>query len=103
MMINNYNNISFGQKVPTSSLLKIGAGIYDFNDAKALSILSDDRFPGHVGYYKKAQNFVRNIAEKNEDINSLIESINSLNSKNDKLSVIRKTVIQLGKEVDVVI
>lgn len=103
MMINNYNNISFGQKVPTSALLKVGAGIYDFDDAKALSLISDKRFPGHVGYYKKAVNFVRNITEKNEDINNMMKSINNLQSKENKLEVIRKMVMQLGKEIDVTV
>ena len=97
------NNISFGQKVPTASLLKMGTGVFDYNDAKTLCLLFDDRFPGHVGYYKKAQNFANKIAQKNENINKIFESINAVESKNNKLAVIDKLTKQLGKEIDVII
>ena len=101
MNINNYNQISFGQKVPTGALLKIGGGVYDYDDAKTICTLLDKKFPGHVGYYKKATQHVKNIAEKNNNINQIFDSINDISNKNDKLAIIRKIVMKIGKEIDV--
>ena len=103
MRIENNININFGQKIPTSTLFKVGTGIFDFNDAKTLCVTFDDKFPGHVGYYKKALNLTNNIANKNEQVSQMIKSVNELNSKNDKLKVIGKIVETVGNEIDVVI
>jgi len=103
MNISNYNNISFGQKVPTASLLKMGAGVYDFEDARNLCSFIDNRFPGNVGYYKKAVKYANSIAQKNENVSQMLESLKELPSKKDKLTVIRKMVMATGSEIDVVI
>ena len=103
MEIRKCNNVSFGHKVPTVPLLKIGAGIFNYNDAKSLCLAFDNKFPGHVGYYRKALGFVDNITQKNEDIKNKIDALNCYDSKSDKLAVIKNFVSKLGKEIDVTI
>jgi len=103
MKIRKCNNVSFEHKVPTAPLLKIGAGIFNYNDAKSLCLAFDNKFPGHVGYYRKALGLAENIAQKNEGIKNKIDALNSYDSKRDKLAVIKNFVSKLGKEIDVVI
>lgn len=103
MQIHSYNNISFGQKVPTVPLLKMGAEIYDYEAAKNFCMVFDRRFPGHVGYFKKAVGFVQNIIVKNPDITKIINSIKSIEGKEKQIAQINKIASKMGKEIDVVI
>ena len=104
MNINNsYNNLYFGQKVPTSSLLKMGSGIYSYDDAKNLCNSFDKKFPGHVGYYKKAMNYIEVIGNKNPHVRNILNNICYLQGKNKKLDEISRMTKELGQEIDVVI
>lgn len=100
---NNNNNINFGQKFPTSSLLKMGSGIFDFEDAKRVCHAVDDKFPGHVGYYQKALHYLENIRLKNPDIRDLLAEITKNPIKEDRKKEISKIVKTLGEEIDLVI
>ena len=101
--INNYNNINFGQKIPTSSFLKMGSGIFSFEDAKKLCQTFDQKFPGHVGYYKNALNYVSMIERKNPHLKQFLNNISILSDKNLKLEEIERLSKELGEEIDVVI
>ena len=101
--INNYNNINFGQKIPTSSFLKMGSGIFDYNDAKNLCSSFDQKFPGNVGYYKKALNYVEIIENQNPYIKNILNKICLLNENNLKLKEIEQLTKEIGEEIDVVI
>lgn len=98
----NYN-VSFGQKVPTASLLKIGGEIFSYPEAKSFCEIFDKKFPGHIGYHKKSQNFVKNIADKNPQLKEIISNISKCADKKEKLSKIATYTKQLGEEIDVII
>ena len=102
-IVSNYNSIYFGQKIPTSSFLKMGAGIFSFEDAKKLCLIFDQKFPGHVGYYKNALNYVRMIERKNPHLKQFLNNISILSDKNLKLEKIERLSKELGEEIDVVI
>lgn len=101
--INNYNNINFGQKIPTSSFLKMGSGIFDYNDAKKLCNTFDQKFPGNAGYYKKALHYVEIIENQNPYIKNILNKIWLLREKELKLNEIEHLTKELGEEIDVVI
>lgn len=100
---NNYNNINFGQKIPTSSFLKMSSGIFDFEDAKNLCMAFDKKFPGHIGYYQKALKHVANIQKKNADLHPIFIDLGHYMDKNSKLRRISELTKELGEEIDVVI
>lgn len=103
-MITNFNyNTSFGHKVPTNSLLKMGSGIFSYEDARELCYSFDKKFPGHVGYYKKAIKHSENIGQKNPNINKILSEIKAQPDKISKLKKIEEYTRQLGSEIDVVI
>ncbi len=99
---NNYNNnIYFSQKVPTSPLLKMGSGIFNYEDAKNLCHVFDQRFPGHIGYYQKALHYVEMIRHKNPEITEVLTNITRKYDKNDRLKEIARYTQKLGEEIDV--
>jgi len=100
---NNYNTVNFGQKIPTSSFLKIGSGIFSFEDAKNLCHSFDTKFPGHVGYYKNALRYVENINHKNPKLKDFLTKISCFSDKNIKLKEIERLTKKLGEEIDVVV
>ncbi len=100
---NNYNTINFGQKIPTSSFLKIGSGIFNFEDAKNLCQTFDKKCPGHISYYKRAQQHAENIGQKNPHLKNILTNISHLIENNKKLQEINRLTKELGEEIDVVI
>ena len=100
---NNYHSINFGQKIPTSSFLKMGAGIFDFEDAKNLCQVFDNKFPGHVGYYKNALHYVDMIEHKNPQFVDILTYLSALRGKERKLEEIAKLTKKFGEEIDVII
>lgn len=100
---NNYNNINFGQKIPTSSFFKMGSGIFSFEDAKNLCNAFEVKFPGHVGYYRNALHYVEKIEHRNPDLRELVHNIAKLQQKKLKLEEIEKITKALGEEIDVII
>lgn len=98
-----YNSINFGQKIPTSSFLKMGSGIFSFEDAKKLCHSFDTKFPGHVGYYKNALHYVENINHKNPELKDFLIKISRFSDKNIRLKEIERLTKELGEEIDVVI
>ena len=100
---NNYNNINFGQKIPTSSFFKMGSGIFIFEDAKNLCQVFNDKFPGHIGYYKNALHYVDVIEHKNPQLGDILLYLTTLKSKERKLEEIAKLTKKFGEEMDVII
>lgn len=100
MKVQNNTNIYFGQKVPTKPLLRIGAGIFNYEDAKALCMSFDPRFPGHTGYYKKAVDFAQNIARKNPEIEEIFNDLGKIGNEKQKIFKILCLSEKLGKEID---
>ena len=100
---NNYNSINFGQKIPTYSFLKMGSGIFSFEDAKNLCQAFDKEFPGHIGYYKHALHYVDVIEHKNPELRDVLIHITSFKDKHRKLEEIAKLAKKFGEEIDVVI
>lgn len=98
-----FNSIYFGQKIPTSSFLKMGSGIFEFEAAKNLCHTFDERFPGHIGYYQKALHYVEMIEQKNPNMRNILKDISYLKFKDKKLNEIEKLTKELGEEIDVVI
>lgn len=99
----NYNNINFGQKIPTSPFLKIGSGIFNFEDAKNLCQLFDKKFPGNVSYYKRAQKHAENIGQKNPNLKNILDNISRIEENKNKLKEINRFIKELGEEIDVII
>lgn len=99
----NYYNINFGQKIPTSPFLKIGAGIFNFEDAKNLCQVFDKKFPGHVSYYKRAQKHAENIGQKNPHLKNILDNISRMEENKSKLKEINRLTKELGEEIDIVI
>ncbi len=83
------NNINFGHKIPTTSFLKMGSGIFDYNDAKNLCMAFDTKFPGHVGYYQKALKHVANIEKKNTNFRQIFLDIGHYIDRKSKLDRIQ--------------
>ena len=104
MNINNsYNTPMFGQKVPTTPLLKMGADIFSYEDAKNLCLSFDKSFPGHVGYFNKAKSFSKRVAQKNPEIRKYLKQIDKFDNKNQKIVEILKISEKIGQEIDVVV
>lgn len=99
----NYNNINFGQKIPTSPFLKIGSGIFNFEDAKNLCQVFDKKFPGNVSYYKRAQKHAENIGQKNPNLKNILDNISRIEENKNKLKEINRFIKELGEEIDVII
>ena len=97
------NNINFGHKIPTASFLKMGSGIFDYNDAKNLCMAFDTKFPGHVGYYQKALKHVANIEKKNTNFHQIFLDIGHYMDRKSKLGRVAELTKELGQEIDVVI
>lgn len=100
---NNINSINFGQKVQTRPLLRIGSGIFNFEDAKSFCNSIEEKFPGNMGYYRKARNIIDRIKAKNPQINEILSKTESISNPKEKLSEISKQATALGEEIDVVI
>jgi len=98
-----YNNINFGQKIPTVPFLKMGSGIFDYEEAKKLCHVFDQKFPGHVGYYQKALHHVENIERRNPHLKHILNDIHYLKGKQEKLDAITRFAKELGEEIDVVV
>ena len=99
----NYNNINFGQKIPNSPFLKIGSGIFNFEDAKNLCQVFDRKFPGNVSYYKRAQKHAENIGQKNPNLKNILDNISRIEENKNKLKEINRFIKELGEEIDVII
>ena len=103
MKIENQNQISFGQVVPTEALLKSALGIHKFEDAKILNQSMGIKYSGHVSFYKRAITISENILSKNPEIKDLIQKLKSESSLEQQLKSIKLAVKNIGENIDVVV
>ena len=100
MDIQNNTNINFGQLIPTKPLLKSALKIHDYDEGKALSLSITTKFPGNIGYYKRAINIADNIISKNPELEKINEEIKQL-PQQSQAAEIDKFVNKLGKNIDI--
>lgn len=81
----------------------MGSNIFSFEDARNLCNTFDQKFPGHVGYHKKALHYVEIIENKNPYIKNILNRICLLQENNLKLKEIEQLTKEIGEEIDVVI
>ena len=103
MMINSFNKVNFGAKVPTEPLLKSALGLHMFEDAKILNNSVGVTVSGHISFYNRASKIAQNIIEKNPQIEKLISEIKIQISKEEQLKQINQYVKKYGDTIDVVV
>ena len=97
---NNYN-ISFGQIIPTRLLLRCSLDTFRYQDVKNLVLSQDSRFPGNLGYARKAMRIVDGAIQKNKFIADFVERLKKMPSEKKQEHAIEAFIAKHGINLDI--
>lgn len=100
MNTKNNTHTYFGQLLPAKPLLKSALQIHTYEEGKALSLSISNKFPGNIGYYKKAVCIANDIISKNPELENFITEIKQLPQQSQTTEV-DKFVSKFGQTIDV--